>query len=347
MADIYTSHLFGNKGDSDSEGSFNNITVLVFAAIGALFLSAKIFSFVRLVASLSVLPGKSLRTFGPKGSWALITGASDGIGREYALQLAAKSYNILLVSRTLSKLDAVASEVKQRNPAVQTKTFAMDFVRNNDIDYTNLKREIDGLDISILINCAGRSHDIPVPFAQTSEEEVKAIIATNCTGTLRVTQLVVPGMIKRKCGLILTMGSFAGLIPTPLLATYSGSKAFLQYWSTSLGSELAAHGITVELVQSYLVTSAMSKIRRPSLFVPNPRNYVRSVLGKIGRSGGAQGWAYTSTPFWGHALIQWAIQTYVGGVMGNLLVDRNRVMHEDIRKRALRKAEREAGKKVS
>lgn len=142
------------------------------------------------------------------------------------------------------------------------------------------------------------------------------------------------------------MGSFGGLLPTPLLATYSGSKAFLQQWSSALGSELASHDITVQLVQSYLVTSAMSKIRRSSTAIPNPRDFVRSVLGKVGRSGGAQGWAYTSTPYWAHGVMQWGLATTVG-VTGRWVVGYNRWMHEKIRKRALRKAVRERGKKVA
>lgn len=73
---------------------------------------------------------------------------------------------------------------------------------------------------------------------------------------------------------------------------------------------------------------------------------MRSVLGKVGRSGGAQGWAYTSTPYWAHGVMQWGLAATVG-VTGSWVVGYNRGMHEAIRKRALRKAEREAGKKVS
>ncbi|KAI7362380.1 Very-long-chain 3-oxoacyl-CoA [Hortaea werneckii] len=315
----------------------------VFAFIGVLWLSLKIFSFWRLVASLFVLPGTSLSKFGKKGTWALVTGASDGIGKEYALQLAQKGYNILLVSRTQSKLDSLSTEI-QRLCNVQTKCFAMDFAANNDSDYTKLRSMVDELDVSILVNNVGLSHSIPVPFAETDEKEMKDIITINCTGTLRVTQLVLPGMVKRKAGLILTMASFGGLLPTPLLATYSGSKAFLQQWSSALGSEVAPHGIKVQLVQSYLVTSAMSKIRRSSAMIPPPKQFVRAALGKIGRSGGAQGISATSTPYWAHGIMHWALDTLTPGRMNSYVIDVNRGMHEDIRKRALRKAERDAKK---
>lgn len=224
----------------------------------------------------------------------------------------------------------------------------MDFAANNDDDYAKLKALVDSLDVAVLINNVGRSHDIPVPFTQTPQDEMKDIITINCIGTLRVTQIVAPGMVQRKRGLILTMGSFGGLMPTPLLATYSGSKAFLQQWSTALGAELAPYGVTIELVQSYLVTSAMSKIRRPSWMVPNSKRFVRAVLSRIGRTGGAQGWGWTSTPYWTHAMMQWGIATFAG-LSSPIVVNVNKAMHEGIRKRALRKIEREKewGKKAS
>ena len=219
----------------------------------------------------------------------------------------------------------------------------MDFKENNDGDYARLKALVDGLDVGILVNNVGLSHSIPVPFIQTPKEEVRDIVTINCMGTLRVTQLIAPGMVQRKRGLILTMGSFGGLMPTPLLATYSGSKAFLQQWSTALGGELKGTGVDVELVLSYLVTTAMSKVRKTSMMIPNPRNFVKAVLGKVGRSGGAQKVAFTSTPFWGHALMEWWLENTLG-LGGQFVVGQNRKMHEDIRKRALRKAERDAKK---
>ncbi|PYI08221.1 ketoreductase [Aspergillus sclerotiicarbonarius CBS 121057] len=313
-------------------------------AAGSLFVFSRALVFVRVILSLFVLPGKPLRSFGPKGSWAVVTGASDGLGKEFALQLARADFNILLVSRTASKLETLGGEIQSKFPSVQTKTLAMDFARNDDSDYEKLKALVDELDVSVLVNNVGKSHNIPTPFALTPEDEMTDIVTINCLGTLRATQLVVPGMMQRKRGLVLTMGSFGGLLPTPLLATYSGSKAFLQQWSTSLGSELEPYGITVELVQAYLITSAMSKIRRTSATIPDPRSFVKSVLTKIGRNGGSPTYAYSSSPYWSHGLMAWFL-TCVTGTMGKFVVGQNKGMHEAIRKRALRKAEREKGKK--
>lgn len=274
----------------------------------------------------------------------MITGASDGLGKEFALQLARSGFNILLVSRTASKLATLEEEITSKNPSVQTQSLAMDFARNDDADYDKLKALVDGLDVAVLVNNVGKSHSIPTPFALTPEDELADIVTINCLGTLRATQLVVPGMTQRKRGLVLTMGSFGGLLPTPLLATYSGSKAFLQQWSTALGAELEQHGVTVELVQAYLITSAMSKVRKTSASIPDPRAFVKSVLSKIGRNGGSPGYAFSSSPYWSHGLMAWFL-TCVAGVMNKVVLGQNQGMHESIRGRALRKAERESGKK--
>ncbi|KAI9841964.1 MAG: hypothetical protein M1837_000284 [Sclerophora amabilis] len=323
----------------------SNSIQLFLASIGFCVVIAKVASYARFLLSSFVLGGSSLRKFGRKGAWAVVTGSSDGIGKEYAIQLAQKGYNIVLISRTESKLQSLANEIETKwaGSSIKTKILTMDFAKNSDDDYARLKALVDGLDVAVLVNNVGKSHDMPVPFILTSKQEMTDIVMINCLGTLRVTQIVAPGMVQRKRGLILTMGSFGGLLPTPLLATYSGSKAFLQQWSSALASELKPHGIQVELVLSYLVASAMSKIRKPSLFIPTPRNFVKVVLAKIGRSGGAQGMASTSTPYWSHGLIHWALATFTG-LMNSIVIDQNKAFHEGIRARALKKMERDAKK---
>ncbi|ROW01076.1 hypothetical protein VSDG_02863 [Cytospora chrysosperma] len=308
-----------------------------FAGVGALYVASRVLSYVQLVLNLFVLSGTNLRKYGRPGSWAVVTGASDGLGKEYAKQLAAKGFNIVLVSRTQSKLEALAQELK-----VETKILAMDYSKDDASDYDRLAELVNGLDIAILINNVGQSHSIPVPFIETDKKELQDIVTINCLGTLKTTQIIAPGMAQRKRGLILTMGSFGGWMPIPYLATYSGSKAFLQHWSTALAGELKPSNVDVYLVLSYLVVSAMSKIRRPSAMIPTPKPFVRATLGKIGL-GGTQNIAYTYTPWWSHAIMQWWVEKTIG--FGSKLgLGFNLKAHKDIRVRALRKAAREAKK---
>ena len=251
----------------------------------------------------------------------------------------------MLISRTESKLQTLAKEIETKyvGSQIKTKVLPMDFSKDDDADYAKLKALVDGLDVGILINNVGQSHNMPVPFLQTPKDEMHNIITINCIGTLRVTQIIAPGMVQRKRGLIFTMGSMAGVAPIPLLATYSGSKAFLQHWSTALGAELKPAGVDVHLCISYLVTTAMSKVRRPSLIVPSARAFAKSALAKIGLPAGAQGRPFTSTPFWTHAIAHWWLENALG-VFSPIVLWQNKKQHENIRKSALRKQERLAKK---
>lgn len=294
-------------------------------------------SFLSLVSTY-VLPPVSLKKYHAPGSWAVVTGALDGIGKEFAGQLAAKGFNLVLVSRTASKLEAVAAELG----SVETKVVAFDATEDAPESYAALAAAIADLPVTVLVNNVGQSHSIPVPFLETTPTELNNIVTVNVSTTLKVTQTVVPRIVATTKstgarGLVLTMGSFAGLLPTPLLAVYLGSKAFLQNWSAALAGELQPEGVDVELVVSYLVASAMSKIRRTSFDIPSPRDFVRKVLASVGRRGGAQERYATSTPYPAHAIMHWFIENTVG-VYSRAANKLNLGMHQSIRKRALRKA---------
>ncbi|KAI0161936.1 short chain dehydrogenase [Hypoxylon sp. FL1284] len=326
----------------DALASIPSPVQLGLAGLGVLFLGSKLLSFLRLLLSVFVLSGTNLKKYGKKGTWAVVTGASDGLGKEFATQLAAKGFNLVLVSRTLSKLEALSQELEGKFSGLQTKVLDMDFSADDDADYARLAQLISSLDVGILLNNVGQSHSIPVPFLLTESKELQNIVVINCLGTLKVTKIVAPGMQSRKRGLILTMGSFGGWMPTPYLTTYSGSKAFLQHWSSALAAELKPSNVDVQLCLSYLVTTAMSKVRRPSLLIPGPKPFVRAALGKVGL-GGWQSTAYTYTPYWSHAVMAWFIENTIG-IGHSLGIQINLKMHQDIRNRALKKAARNAKK---
>lgn len=321
--------------------------IYVALGVGILKLTTLGLSTAALILDLFLLPAKDLKTYGAKkDTWAVITGASDGIGKEYSLQLASKGFNIVLVSRTQSKLELLATDIETKYK-VKTKVIAFDVSTDEEANYTQIKEVVSKLPVTVLVNNVGRSHSIPVPFLETEDSELRNIITINNTATLKITQAVAPAILetvrakKGIRGLIVTMGSFGGLFPTPYLATYSGSKAFLQSWSAGLAGELGPQGVDVELVLSYLVTSAMSKIRRTSATIPDPRSFVSSTLKSLGRRGGAQDRFATSTPYWAHALMHFAVENTVG-VYSKVANSINLSMHRSIRARALKKAARNA-----
>jgi 17beta-estradiol 17-dehydrogenase / very-long-chain 3-oxoacyl-CoA reductase len=136
-------------------------------------------------------------------------------------------------------------------------------------------------------------------------------------------------MCCRGSGLILNVGSFAGMIPTPFLQTYSGSKAFLSTWSEALAQEVRPHGVHVEHLNTYFVVSNMSKMRG-SLLVPSASVYVKNVLKRCGSK-------THSTPYPLHNLMSWFLETFVSK---ELLAQKTYEMQTKVRQRALKKLER-------
>lgn len=325
--------------------------IYVSLVLGVFRLTSLLLGVFSLAYELVLAPAANYKKYGAKqGKWAVVTGASDGLGKEYALQLAAKGLNIVLVSRTQSKLELLAADIESKYH-VQTRVVAFDASSGKESNYDAVAGAIDGLPVTILINNVGQSHSIPVPFLETEKKELADIVEINNVFTLRVTQVVAPVIQKtvekegkKVRGLILTMSSFGGLLPTPYLATYSGSKAFLQAWSAALAGELKPKGIDVEVVFLYLVTSAMSKVRRTSLTIPNPKQFVKATLASVGRRVGAQDRYATSTPYWSHALMHFGIANTVG-VYSKIANKLNLDMHKSIRVRALKKAARLAADK--
>jgi len=291
-----------------------------------------------------LLPGKSLKKYGAgKGAWAVITGGSDGIGREFATQLAQQGFNVVVAARNVAATEALIKDITGNK--VQVKGVQMDFSKLDDeAQWKRFEAELAGLDIGILVNNVGRSYNMPTDLVDTTEEELDHILKINVNATVKVTRMLLPGMVQRKRGLIMFVGSFSGItVVSPMLAAYAGSKSFQLAFAAALQQEVKRAGIDVEVANAYFVVSNMSKIRRPSLTTPTPRQYVRAVLSKIGLACGAfwSGRPSLSTPFWSHALIDWYLhvvgcKSLVGGYVLNL--------HRSIRKRALRKLEREAKK---
>lgn len=292
-----------------------------------------------------ILPGTNLKKYGAgRGAWAVVTGASEGIGREFALQLAKKGFNILVTARNAAALDALVAEIESSSN-VKAKAVAMDFSKLSEPSlWARFESALEPLDIGVLINNVGKSHTAPVYFAEVASQEVEDILAINVNATTRVTKIVLPGMVNRKRGLILNMGSFSGTgIPSPMLATYAGTKSFLSAFTASLAEEVKAKGVDVQCLNTYFVVSNMSKIRRANVTTPTPKDYVRSVLSKIGLPCGAlwTGRPNVSTPYWSHAVIDYAMNL-IGWKM--LFVRYTHNLHRSIRKRYLKKLEREAKK---
>ncbi|CAG5129850.1 unnamed protein product [Candidula unifasciata] len=227
------------------------------------------------------------------GSWAVVTGSTDGIGKAYAEQLASRGLNVVLISRTLSKLTGLASDIESKY-GVKTRVIAADF-SSEDI-YDNIERELAGLDVGVLVNNVGVSYEFPQYYAEVEDPDfVRNMIHMNCTSVAKMTKIVLPGMVQRKCGYVINIGSSSATTAAPLLSLYSGTKAFVDVFSRALDTEYHGKGITVQCVRPYFVVSKLSKFRKSSLFVPSPTTFVKSALNTVGVTN-------NTTGYWSHAL---------------------------------------------
>ncbi len=164
-----------------------------------------------------------------------MTGAGDGIGKSYCEQLAKRGLNIVLVSRTLSKLETVAKDI-ETNYNVETKIIVVDFTKEEGI-YEKIEKSIEGLEIGILVNNVGMCNKLPDFFTSFPREIYKNMINCNVMSMINMTQIVLPQMVDRRKGLIINIGSMSSVLPFPLLTVYAASKAFVQKFSDDLRSE--------------------------------------------------------------------------------------------------------------
>ncbi|KAH6570498.1 hypothetical protein BASA50_010640 [Batrachochytrium salamandrivorans] len=268
--------------------------------------------------------------------WAVVTGASDGIGKEFVLQLAHLGYNIVLISRSETKLQAVVDTLQKKKATAATKTVVLpvDYTTAGDEQYLAVKAVLSPLHIAVLVNNVATNHAFPVAFNDETPDMIDNIVQVNIVAQLRMTRLVLPQMIARKAGTIINIGSMAGKVPSAYLSVYSASKAFLRFWSQALALEVQPSGVHVEHINTYFVATAMSKIRKTTWLAPTPKAYVQAVIANVGSS-------TNSTPYPSHSLLNWIIDRFVPE---SIMMQASAEMHLDIRKRALAKQARDAKK---
>uniref|UniRef100_A0A673THF4 17beta-estradiol 17-dehydrogenase n=1 Tax=Suricata suricatta TaxID=37032 RepID=A0A673THF4_SURSU len=186
-----------------------------------------------------VLPRSFLKSM---GQWAVITGAGDGIGKAYSFELARQGLNVVLISRTLKKLQAIAAEIECTTGS-SVKIIQADFTKDNI--YEHIREKLEGLEIGVLVNNVGMlpnllpSHFLDIP------DEIQSLIHCNITSVVKMTQLILKHMESRRKGLILNISSGVALFPWPLYSTYSASKVLTPYAvSTSMTKYLNTNMIT-------------------------------------------------------------------------------------------------------
>jgi len=177
------------------------------------------------------------------GCNALITGASAGIGREFARQLAARARTLVLVARREQRLNELRDELRNQNPQLNIQTRVVDLSDKSQIDELIGWLKENKIDIDFLINNAGLGDY--GSFATSDPERDDRIIQVNVTALTLLTRGLLPQMIARKRGAILNVSSSACFLPIPGMAIYAASKAYVNSFSEALRAELRGSGVNV------------------------------------------------------------------------------------------------------
>ena len=177
-----------------------------------------------------------------KGKWALVTGASAGIGWSLAQQLAAAGANLVLSARRTDRLKQLAQELASKH-GVKTDIFAADLASPDApaqiFGFTSAK----GIEIELLINNAG--FGIYGPIHENPEDRLLDMIQVNCAAVASLTRKYSAEMVRRRSGDILIVASTAAFQPVPFIAAYAATKAFDLIFAEGIAEELRPFGVRV------------------------------------------------------------------------------------------------------
>jgi hypothetical protein len=174
-----------------------------------------------------------------QGKWALVTGASSGIGAAIARELAGRGAKLILTARRVDRLEALASELRAAGAEVHLVVADL----NDPVAPGEILKATEGLAVEILINNAGLGQY--GVFAQSEIDQELSQVRVNCEATVRLTRLFLPRMVERRRGWVLILASTASFQPVPYLSTYAASKAFDRFFALGLAAEVARFGVKV------------------------------------------------------------------------------------------------------
>ena len=247
--------------------------------------------------------------------WALVTGASDGIGYGFVEELAAEGFSIILHGRNASKIDGLIDQLRRRWPDRSYESFICDATDRSSWNekLNSLLKWLDdyNCNLTVLVNNIGGNPDTArsfTPLAEYTANELTALIDMNATFPAQVTRALLPILQRNEPSLILNMASATGTetVALPFLVGYSGAKALNRQFSKSLRMEMVAIGHGDVEVISVIAAKVQSGGMKTSTSwdVPSSRAFARSVLQKVG-SGRAEitGWWSHSTQLWGMGIL--------------------------------------------
>ncbi|XP_028653622.1 inactive hydroxysteroid dehydrogenase-like protein 1 isoform X1 [Erpetoichthys calabaricus] len=239
------------------------------------------------------------------GRWAVVLGGTEAIGKAYAAELAKRGLNIILIGQDRSKLEDTAKTIAETY-GVETTIIEADFSQGKEV-CKPIKQAVTSKEIGILVNDIGVSYERPHYFTELSEVRLWDIINRNITAASLMVHLVLPGMVERKKGAIVNISSGCCCKPTPKMAAYSASKAYLDHFSRALHYEYASKGIFIQSLVPFSIGTESSDcvglMNISSWLAPSPRVYAQHAVSTLGIS-------HRTTGYWPHS-IQFCFAQYM------------------------------------
>ncbi len=201
------------------------------------------------------------------GPWALVAGASDGVGSAMAEELGRRGLNVVLLARRQEVLDDVATQIRERT-GVQTRTLAIDLAGPGAAD--EVITATADLDVGFLVYCAGADPNFQ-PFLSSPFSDAESLVQRNCMVPMRLCHHYAQPMADRGRGGIVIFGSGAGFAGGPNMVAYGASKAFDMVFAEALWTELHDRGVDVlGLILGKTDTPALRKLEHERGQISSP-----------------------------------------------------------------------------
>ena len=173
----------------------------------------------------------------------LVTGASSGIGEQFALKLGRRGHNLVLTARSENRLHDLAARLRAENPGIDVEVIAADLAQPGSAAALTAEVAARGVEVDVLINTAGfGSHN---PVAEEDPGNVAREIQLNCSSLVELTVRLLPAMLTRDRGGVLNVASTAAFQPLASMAVYGASKAFVLSFTEALWAETRTTGVRV------------------------------------------------------------------------------------------------------
>lgn len=193
---------------------------------------------------------------------------------------------MILISRNRNKLQSVASDLESLYN-IKTHIIEVDFGDGKDI-FPYIYNQIKDKDIGILVNNVGIMYEYPMFLEEVSPDTLWQHVLLNVGAVTMMTRLILPDMAKRGRGAIINMSSSAAIYPLPMMAVYSATKVYVDYFTRAIQHEYKGRGIDIQCIMPFYVSTAMTSfsglLHKVKLFVPDARTFASHAILTLGHA---------------------------------------------------------------